>query len=161
MRGICQFCPYHPRTLHVHRYVKSQRHTIQVDYIPYMDELACQVGVKPNLLTLFLTDPKLALEVAFGPCTPYQYRLRGPGKWAGAREAILTQRQRIIKPLQGNAGNRPARSRTTPRIFKVFFSIGLIVTTLVYILISSLPIMKETPGPPGNLLPFLWATVFP
>ncbi|NXK65982.1 FMO5 monooxygenase, partial [Sylvietta virens] len=48
------------------RYVKSQRHTIQVDYIPYMDELACQLGVKPNLLTLFLTDPKLAMEVAFG-----------------------------------------------------------------------------------------------
>ncbi|NXW64745.1 FMO5 monooxygenase, partial [Eurystomus gularis] len=79
------------------RYVRSQRHTIQVDYIPYMDELASQVGVKPNLLTLFLTDPKLALEVTFGPCTPYQYRLRGPGRWAGAREAILPQWQRIIK----------------------------------------------------------------
>ncbi|NXR32659.1 FMO5 monooxygenase, partial [Zosterops hypoxanthus] len=79
------------------RYVKSQRHTIQVDYIPYMDELACQLGVKPNVLTLFLTDPKLAMEVAFGPCTPYQYRLRGPGAWVGAREAILTQQQRILK----------------------------------------------------------------
>ncbi|KAM9009531.1 flavin-containing monooxygenase 5-like [Ara ararauna] len=119
------------------RYVSSQRHTIQVDYIPYMDELACQVGVKPNLLTLFLTDPKLAPEVAFGPCTPYQYRLRGPGKWAGAREAILTQRQRVPRPLQGNAGGSPACSRTTPHIFKVFFSIGLTVATLVYVLLSS------------------------
>ncbi|NXE70169.1 FMO5 monooxygenase, partial [Calcarius ornatus] len=79
------------------RYVKSQRHTIQVDYIPYMDELACQLGVKPNLLSLFLTDPRLAMEVALGPCTPYQYRLRGPGAWAGARAAILSQRQRILK----------------------------------------------------------------
>ncbi|NXU30970.1 FMO5 monooxygenase, partial [Thalassarche chlororhynchos] len=114
------------------RYVKSQRHTIQVDYIPYMDELACQVGVKPNLLTLFLTDPKLALEVAFGPCTPYQYRLRGPGKWAGAREAILTQQQRIIKPLQTRARDRPPRSSAMPHIF----SIGLIVATLVYVLLS-------------------------
>ncbi|XP_074762938.1 flavin-containing monooxygenase 5-like isoform X2 [Athene noctua] len=118
------------------RYVKSQRHTIQVDYIPYMDELACQVGVKPNLLTLFLTDPKLALEVAFGPCTPYQYRLRGPGKWAGAREAILTQRQRVLRPLQTRAGDRPARSSTVPQIFKVFISIGLIVATLVYVSLS-------------------------
>ena len=118
------------------RYVKSQRHTIQVDYIPYMDELACQVGVKPSLLTLFLTDPKLALEVTFGPCTPYQYRLRGPGAWPGAREAILTQRQRIIKPLQTRAGDRPARSSTVPHIFKVFFSIGLIAATLVYVLLS-------------------------
>ncbi|NXM54285.1 FMO5 monooxygenase, partial [Illadopsis cleaveri] len=79
------------------RYVKSQRHTIQVDYIPYMDELACQLGVRPNVLTLFLTDPKLAMEVAFGACTPYQYRLRGPGAWAGARAAILTQRQRVVR----------------------------------------------------------------
>ncbi|NWX63544.1 FMO5 monooxygenase, partial [Promerops cafer] len=84
-------------SLPAHRYVKSQRHTIQVDYIPYMDELACQLGVKPNLLTLFLTDPKLAMEVAFGPCTPYQYRLRGPGAWAGARAAILSQRRRVVR----------------------------------------------------------------
>ncbi|XP_063200138.1 flavin-containing monooxygenase 5-like isoform X1 [Chroicocephalus ridibundus] len=118
------------------RYVKSQRHTIQVDYIPYMDELACQVGVKPNLLALFLTDPKLALEVAFGPCTPYQYRLRGPGKWSGAREAILTQRQRVVRPLQTRTGARPARSSTVPHIFKVFFSIGLIAATAVYISLS-------------------------
>ncbi|OPJ77136.1 dimethylaniline monooxygenase [N-oxide-forming] 5-like [Patagioenas fasciata monilis] len=118
------------------RYVRSQRHTIQVDYIPYMDELACQVGVKPNLLALFLTDPKLALEVAFGPCTPYQYRLQGPGRWAGAREAILTQHQRIIKPLQPRAGGHPARSGTMPHIFKVIFSVGLIVATLVYVSLS-------------------------
>ncbi|KAF1462215.1 Dimethylaniline monooxygenase [N-oxide-forming] 5, partial [Spheniscus demersus] len=118
------------------RYVKSQRHTIQVDYIPYMDELACQVGVKPNLLTLFLTDPKLALEVAFGPCTPYQYRLQGPGEWAGAREAILTQWQRVVRPLQTRARDCPPRSSTVPHIFKVFFSIGLIVATLAYVLLS-------------------------
>ncbi|NXE75587.1 FMO5 monooxygenase, partial [Cochlearius cochlearius] len=98
--------------------------------------LACQVGVKPNLLTLFLTDPKLALEVAFGPCTPYQYRLRGPGKWAGAREAILTQRQRMVRPLQTRAGDRPPRYSAVPHVFKVSFSIGLIVATLVYVLIS-------------------------
>ncbi|NXT40745.1 FMO5 monooxygenase, partial [Pelecanoides urinatrix] len=118
------------------RYVTSQRHTIQVDYIPYMDELACQVGVKPNLLALFLTDPKLALEVAFGPCTPYQYRLRGPGEWAGAREAILTQRQRVARGLQTRARDRPPHSSTVPHIFKVFFSIGLMVATLVYVLLS-------------------------
>ncbi|XP_027514284.1 dimethylaniline monooxygenase [N-oxide-forming] 5-like isoform X1 [Corapipo altera] len=112
------------------RYVKSQRHTIQVDYIPYMDELACQLGVKPNLLTLFLTDPRLALEVAFGPCTPYQYRLRGPGAWAGAREAILTQRQRVVRALQPRGRARPS---ALLRILKVLFSIiGVIAAILVY-----------------------------
>jgi Flavin-binding monooxygenase-like len=30
------------------RYYVSQRHTIQVDYIPFMDELAERVGCRPN-----------------------------------------------------------------------------------------------------------------
>ena len=32
-----------------YRYVNSQRHTIQVDWIPYMDEIAGQVGCRPNI----------------------------------------------------------------------------------------------------------------
>ncbi|XP_073449357.1 flavin-containing monooxygenase 5-like isoform X1 [Aquarana catesbeiana] len=82
------------------RYVKSERHTIQVDYVPYMDEVAVEVGCKPNVKQLFLSDPKLAWEIFFGPCTPYQYRLCGPGQWKGARKAILTQKDRIIKPTK-------------------------------------------------------------
>lgn len=81
------------------RYVESQRHTIQGDYIDTMEELADLVGVKPNLLSLAITDPKLTLQLLFGPCTPIQYRLQGPGKWAGARNAILTTEKRIRKPL--------------------------------------------------------------
>ncbi|XP_015491351.1 dimethylaniline monooxygenase [N-oxide-forming] 5-like isoform X4 [Parus major] len=118
------------------RYVKSQRHTIQVDYVPYMDELACQLGVKPNLLTLFLTDPKLAMEVAFGPCTPYQYRLRGPGAWPGARGAILTQQQRVVRALQPRASGHPACSSAVPHVLTVLFSIGMIAATLIYVSLS-------------------------
>ncbi|NWX99135.1 FMO3 monooxygenase, partial [Nothoprocta ornata] len=70
--------------------------TLQMDYVSYMDELATAIGVKPNLPKLLLTDPRLALEVFFGPCTPYQFRLMGPGKWSGARRAILTQWDRTL-----------------------------------------------------------------
>uniref|UniRef100_A0A8C4WA41 Flavin-containing monooxygenase n=1 Tax=Gopherus evgoodei TaxID=1825980 RepID=A0A8C4WA41_9SAUR len=73
---------------------------IKTSYIGYMDEIASCVGVKPNVLLLFLKDPKLALEVFFGPCTPCQYRLAGPGKWVGARNTILTQWHRAVKPLR-------------------------------------------------------------
>uniref|UniRef100_K7FZQ6 Flavin-containing monooxygenase n=1 Tax=Pelodiscus sinensis TaxID=13735 RepID=K7FZQ6_PELSI len=45
------------------RYVPSQHITLQVQYIDHVDELASLLGVKPNLPFLFLTDPKLALEV--------------------------------------------------------------------------------------------------
>uniref|UniRef100_A0A7N4PJY8 Dimethylaniline monooxygenase [N-oxide-forming] 3 n=1 Tax=Sarcophilus harrisii TaxID=9305 RepID=A0A7N4PJY8_SARHA len=73
---------------------------LQTDYIVYMDEIASFIGAKPNMFWLFLTDPKLAVEVYFGPCTPYQFRLTGPGKWPGARNAILTQWDRTLKPMQ-------------------------------------------------------------
>ncbi|KAJ8303778.1 hypothetical protein KUTeg_018701 [Tegillarca granosa] len=50
--------------------VESQRHTIQVDYVTYIIELAEMVGCNPNLRQKLLTDPKLALKCIFGPCTP-------------------------------------------------------------------------------------------
>ncbi|KAF3835055.1 hypothetical protein F7725_027613 [Dissostichus mawsoni] len=68
--------------------VFKERNPLQVDYIPYLDSVAEQVGVRPNILWLMLKDPRLALQVLLGPCTPYQYRLSGPGQWDGARDAI-------------------------------------------------------------------------
>ncbi|XP_068175690.1 flavin-containing monooxygenase 5-like [Antennarius striatus] len=97
------------------RYVSSQRHTIQVDYVSYMDEIAELVGVRPNFLRLFLTDPRLCLMVMFGPCSPYQYRLRGPGKWAGARQAILTQMERVAQPMQTRPSDKPKPKRSFMR----------------------------------------------
>ncbi len=97
---------------HSFRYVDSQRHTIQVDYVVYMDEIAKLVGVCPNIPKLLLTDPRLAMHVLFGPVTPYQYRLRGPGKWAGARQAILTQLKRVAKPMQTRPCDKPEPKRS-------------------------------------------------
>lgn len=94
------------------RYVASQRHTIQVDYVDYMDEIAQIVGVQSSDPKMLLTDPKLALSVLFGPATPYQYRLKGPGKWAGAREAILTQWERVAKPMQTRPCEEPKAGRS-------------------------------------------------
>ena len=50
-------------------------------------------------MELFKADPKLGLKVLFGPCTPCQFRLTGPGKWAGARDAIMTTMDRVRFPL--------------------------------------------------------------
>ena len=36
------------------RYVRSKRHTIQIDYIPFMDELAKLTGNKPNVGMCFI-----------------------------------------------------------------------------------------------------------
>ena len=61
---------------------------MQVDYIPYADELASEVGCKPNFCKLLFSDPALALRCFFGPCTPAQFRLIGPGAWKGAKKSI-------------------------------------------------------------------------
>lgn len=87
------------------RYVASPRHTIQVDYLPYLDELAEQFGVKPKLLKFLFTDPKLFWKLMFGPSLPYQYRLRGPHKWPGARNAILGYNQRVSEALNTRRAN--------------------------------------------------------
>ncbi|XP_032245369.1 dimethylaniline monooxygenase [N-oxide-forming] 4 isoform X1 [Halichoerus grypus] len=72
----------------------------KLEFILYLDDIAACIGAKPSIPLLFLKDPRLAWEVFFGPCTPYQYRLMGPGKWDGARNAILTQWDRTLKPLK-------------------------------------------------------------
>lgn len=120
-------------SLPARRYVASRRHTIQVDYIPYMDELACQLGVKPNLPLLFLTDPPLALEVLLGPCTPYQYRLRGPGAWRGARAAILTQRQRVLQPLQTWHVEENSSASVLPLLRKL--AVAVAVFAIIFLLL--------------------------
>ncbi|NXM24031.1 FMO4 monooxygenase, partial [Oxyruncus cristatus] len=78
----------------------SERENLKMSFIGYTDEIAACAGVKPSVLRLLLTDPRLALAIFFGPCTPYQYRLAGRGAWSGARDAILTQWQRTLKPLR-------------------------------------------------------------
>uniref|UniRef100_UPI001448915F dimethylaniline monooxygenase [N-oxide-forming] 2-like n=1 Tax=Epinephelus lanceolatus TaxID=310571 RepID=UPI001448915F len=86
------------------RYMKifhcPRQAALQVDYIPYLDFMAEKIGVRPNFLRLLLTDPVLWTKVFCGPCTPYQYRLTGPGQWAGARQAILSQWERVAQPFR-------------------------------------------------------------
>ncbi|XP_030061784.1 dimethylaniline monooxygenase [N-oxide-forming] 2 [Microcaecilia unicolor] len=82
------------------RFGKSRGSSLSIDLIGYLDQIASQIGIKPNIPRLFLTDPKLALHVLFGPCTPSQYRLTGPGKWDGARNTILKTWDRILKPTR-------------------------------------------------------------
>uniref|UniRef100_A0A2K6FXG4 Flavin-containing monooxygenase n=2 Tax=Propithecus coquereli TaxID=379532 RepID=A0A2K6FXG4_PROCO len=79
---------------------ESQSQILQTNYVDYLDELALEIGAKPAFGALLLTDLKLAVKLYFGPCNSYQYRLVGPGRWEGARGAILTQKQRILKPLK-------------------------------------------------------------
>ncbi|CAD5205595.1 unnamed protein product [Bursaphelenchus okinawaensis] len=82
------------------RYTNVPRHTIQVDYVEYMDELANLIGCKPPLTKLFFTDYTLWKALFFGPDVPYAYRLVGPHAWPKAREVILDVEERRIKAIR-------------------------------------------------------------
>lgn len=104
------------------RFVDSPRHTLQVDFIGYQDELAEEVGCKPNFLKYAITDPKLFFALIFGPSLPYQYRLEGPHSWPGARNAILTYKERTLAPFK-----RPGEQVTKRR----FFNGNLVIKALL------------------------------
>ncbi|XP_060088582.1 flavin-containing monooxygenase 3-like [Heteronotia binoei] len=112
----------------------GQCDSLQLDYIVYMDELASVIGVKPNIPLLFLTDPKLAVQVYFGPCSPYQFRLTGPGKWDGARNAILTQWDRTLKATKTRAVHSSQNSFPLSVLFKILaLPILIAVIFLVFV----------------------------
>uniref|UniRef100_G3TT90 Flavin-containing monooxygenase n=1 Tax=Loxodonta africana TaxID=9785 RepID=G3TT90_LOXAF len=111
----------------------GQSQTLQTDYITYMDELGSFIGAKPNIPWLFLTDPQLALEVYFGPCSPYQFRPMGPGKWDGARNAILTQWDRTMKPSRTKAVQEAQRPHPLFNLLKMLsFPVFLLAILLIF-----------------------------
>ncbi|XP_072295123.1 flavin-containing monooxygenase 5-like [Eucyclogobius newberryi] len=110
----------------------SQYNPLKVIFIPYMDSLAEQVGARPNLLRLLLTDPWLALQVFFGPCTSYQYRLTGPGRWSGARQAILSQWERVLRPFKTRVAPEPGRKPWSKIKFSVIVSGTVLMGVLLY-----------------------------
>jgi dimethylaniline monooxygenase (N-oxide forming) len=115
------------------RYVDSRRHTIQVDYIPYMDELADLIGVRPNILSTALHDPQLAWRLLVGPNVAYVYRLQGPHRWSGARDAIMNVWQRIDGATQTRI---TAPSDDNKRIDIVNKSYGQVITIKIYFMIA-------------------------
>ncbi|GBN27538.1 Dimethylaniline monooxygenase [N-oxide-forming] 2 [Araneus ventricosus] len=91
----------------VARYAPSEKISIRIDIIQYCDDVASQIGAKPNFIKVLLTDPKLFLKLVFGPSLPYQYRLQGPHSWDGAREAIMTCEERLFYPLKKMSSMEP------------------------------------------------------
>lgn len=59
-----------------------------VNWIPYMDTIAREVGCAPSNLWL-LTKPYLAYKMCFGPMTVMHFRLRGPGAKPAMAEKVI------------------------------------------------------------------------
>ncbi len=59
-----------------------------INWIPYMDRLATEIGCRPPL-SLWSRAPGVALRVIAGGCYTAQYRLQGPGAAPDAAAAVI------------------------------------------------------------------------
>ncbi|CAI4229332.1 unnamed protein product [Auanema sp. JU1783] len=100
-------------------FVASRRHTIQVYYVEYMDELAELLGCKPSIFFKWFYDPILAYHLVFHGLVPYQYRLEGPDKWDKARDAILTFENRVFNATRTRKTKETMKSTPTFKLFNV------------------------------------------
>ncbi|CAN8004438.1 unnamed protein product [Ixodes hexagonus] len=92
-------------------YISTPRHSLMIDRIAYVDDLARVIGAKPNYWKMFFSDPKLYWKLMLSPVLNYQYRLEGPHSWKGARDAILNFDERMQAPFGVSARNTESGTR--------------------------------------------------
>ncbi|XP_069497363.1 dimethylaniline monooxygenase [N-oxide-forming] 2-like isoform X1 [Ambystoma mexicanum] len=126
-------------TLITERYGKLQENVLRIEYIEYIDEIASEIGVKPNFFSFLLRDPRLALEIGFGACTPPQFRLIGPGKWNGARDAIFTKWDRIFKPMKTRVVKNKARRSPLAFALGLFCLLALVASMFLVTEMAQIP----------------------
>ncbi|XP_033642001.1 dimethylaniline monooxygenase [N-oxide-forming] 3-like [Asterias rubens] len=114
------------------------KHRLFFPPIPYQDHLADLMGAKPKFTKLFLTNPRLAFQVLFGPCYPATYRLCGPHSWSGAKKAVEESWDSIIHATQTRVPvkQRKQKSAVTSggQFFGALVSLMVLVVTLLLVL---------------------------
>ena len=117
MTGKCQF-PSHDRIvadiasanqIRDQIFYKSVRNSLGVDWISYMDDIADIIGVKPDIRQYLFSDTPLFIRLVFGTALSYEYRLKGPNSWGGARDALMQSDYRVrygINPNEAKSGSQ-------------------------------------------------------
>ncbi|KAK3594327.1 hypothetical protein CHS0354_024263 [Potamilus streckersoni] len=113
-------------------YVDSPRYSLQIYFIKYMDELAGFIGCRPRLWKLLFENPKLWYHVVFGPSSPQQWRLEGPGKWEGAEESILRLEEYLWYPMQTRKSGSGERVGLYDGWIHLFRNIAILVLFVIF-----------------------------
>lgn len=116
--------------------LNSPKYTLVVFFIQYIDKMAKYIGCKPNLWKFFFTDNALWRKLFFGPCTPPQWRIEGPGKWQGAKYAIEHVEEKTWYPLK----TREAGKHGKEGIYDGYISLlkRFLLLVVVFILVKYL-----------------------
>ena len=105
---------------------------MEVEFIPYLDDIASEFGAKVNMGKLLRSDFKLWKKLFFGPALPYQYRLTGPHSWPKARDAILGADERIDAPLKLSFRTRKLTFNTNDNLYNPRYWDHCTIYTLFY-----------------------------
>jgi len=100
---------------------------IGVNWIPYMDDIAKQIGVYPDFKKYLFSDLPLFLKLWFGTTLPYHYRLDGPHSWSSARNAIMEANNRIKYALNPNYVEKKSSTYFSANSYKIIISFVLIL----------------------------------
>lgn len=105
--------------------------SIRVEWIHYIDELSTLAGVRPNFFKLFFTDPILFWKCFFGPCLPYQYRLKGLHTWEPARSLILNYNDDPIEVTDKENSCMNMNFAKVLTWFLLMFTFSLVVAIII------------------------------
>ncbi len=112
-------------------YYGSPRNAIGVDWISYMDDIAKQIGVYPDLKKYLRSDLPLFLKLVFGTTLSYHYRLDGPHSWSGARNAIMEADNRIRYALNPNDVEKMSSSYLNANSYRILISFVLLLFAFI------------------------------
>ncbi|KAI8514921.1 hypothetical protein Bbelb_075120 [Branchiostoma belcheri] len=99
----------------------------QLMNVPYRDDIAEEIGVKPSFWQLLFRDPKLAFLCYFGPAFSVQYRLLGPHPWSGAADHAKSALANTLYPFRSPALDKEQSFLSLTKIIKFILLLGVLV----------------------------------
>lgn len=105
-----------------------------------MDDIASEIGVKPDMFALFREEPLFAVRCFFGPCVPAQYRLNGPhSKPKQAKRMIENTFTNITKATSQTRKVQVLSTKQSPATWSQrLMSIKVLLYTLTFVFIAFL-----------------------
>ncbi|KAI8481950.1 hypothetical protein Bbelb_403120 [Branchiostoma belcheri] len=100
---------------------------LQMLNVPYRDDIAEEIGVKPSFWRLLPRDPKLAFLCYFGPAFSVQYRLLGPHPWSGAADHAKSALANTLYPFRSPALVKEQPFFSLAKIMKFVLLLGVLV----------------------------------
>lgn len=104
-----------------------------------MDDIASEIGVKPNMMNLLREEPLFAVRCFFGPCVPAQYRLHGPhSNRTQAKRMIENTFSNITRSTQTRKVKVATKKRYDINWSQRLMSIKVLIYTLTFVFLAFL-----------------------